>query len=178
MQTGVIIGRFQPWHIRHQKLYEEVKRECDSVAILIYSPPSSLSNPFKPDEVYRMIRNDPAVKENEDATDISIIESTKNPPKLRGRITKAIENYKNTVFFTRDYLVQLGLNLLGFRVIKKDGERCLSATEIREMIYQGNENYRRFVNKYTASLIDDLFPGRYDELRDIGYCSKRDFILF
>ncbi len=146
---GAIIGRFQPWHVDHRRLYEEVKEEYDFVIIAIYVTNPSLSNPFYPEEVYGMIRNDPAFDETN--TTISFIKSTKNPWKLKNRILRATssnadhprlnDDHKSEIV-TRDFSVYVGLKLLGFNTVKKNGTKRINASQIREMIYNNDENYK------------------------------------
>ncbi len=181
---GVIIGRFQPWHVDHRKLYEEVKEEYDFVTIAIYVTNPSLSNPFYPEEVYRMIRNDPAFDET--ITTVSFVKSTKNPWKLKNRIYQVIKNnadcyggtddHKSEIV-TRDFSVCVGLKLLGFNTVKKNGTKEINASQIREMIYNNDENYKKYVNAETISLVKSIFPERYYQLFEIGKKPKRNLVI-
>lgn len=53
--TGVMIGRFQPWHAGHQALFEAVLQKHGHVTIMVRSTPRNASNPFGTSETFQRI---------------------------------------------------------------------------------------------------------------------------
>ena len=49
--TGMLLGRYQPWHQGHQALFEKVLAKHGQVAVMIRDMPIDEKNPFSPYEV-------------------------------------------------------------------------------------------------------------------------------
>ena len=154
--NGLLIGRFQPFHLGHLEAFRFALTKVDKLWIGIGSSNKSpeKNNPFSADERKEMILS-------------SIDEITKNRiqifyiPDLDNH-QKWIENIDTIVpefdvIFTNDELTQSLYSNRGkktIEVIFKDRE-ILSGTNIREKI-QSDQDWKKFVPDGTKTVLDKI----------------------
>jgi adenylylsulfate kinase len=57
--TGMMIGRFQPWHKGHRTLFEKILEKCGQVCIGVrHTHGTTEKDPFEPKEVIQRIHDD------------------------------------------------------------------------------------------------------------------------
>ncbi len=161
MKRALIIGRFQPFHLGHIKIIEEISRACDEIIIGIGSSQEShtIKNPFTAGERIMMIKN-------------SLDSSYSNLNKKINYLIIPISDVNNNSIWVshvsslvpKFHVVYSGNNLVkrlfkeaGFLVMEqKNYDRHeYSGTEIRERIIKGIE-WEYLVPNSVVEIINEI----------------------
>jgi len=153
---ALYIGRFQPYHLGHQSVIEEIASETDEVIICIGSAQRSheLGNPFTAGERYLMISNSlrdkcianfyivPILDVNWNAVWVSHVESLIPPVEVAYTNNPLIER----LFAERGYDVRVPLMF---------NRKEYSGSEIRRRMLNG-ESWEGLVPKAVAEVINEI----------------------
>jgi len=155
---GLMMGRFQPFHLGHLDLVKQILRECDEVIITITSSQFNYleKDPFTAGERIEMIRN--SIKEsNLDLTKCIIlaIENQFNIATWSSYLESTLPHFEK-VYSGNDY-VQMLLKNSNIEVVKPkffDREKY-RATKIRSMIISG-EHWENLVPSAVSEFIKKI----------------------
>ena len=110
MQTGVFVGRFQPFHDVHKACIEHILTECDHCIVMIRNTDKTDKNPFAVDQRIPMIR-----VHFPDESKVSIVPVSDPGAQL-------------SVYIGRD---------VGYKLIQLDEQtENISATDLRKKLYE------------------------------------------
>jgi nicotinamide-nucleotide adenylyltransferase len=154
--NGLLIGRFQPFHLGHLEAFRFALSKVDKLWIGIGSSnkPSEKNNPFTADERKDMILssiNDPILNRIE----IFYIPDFENHIEWIKNIDLIVPSFD--VVFTNDELTQVLYRKRGKKVIQvpfKDRE-ILSGTNIREKIIS-DQNWQELVPEGTKTVLQKI----------------------
>ncbi|HEY7367394.1 MAG TPA: nicotinamide-nucleotide adenylyltransferase [Nitrosopumilaceae archaeon] len=154
--NGLLIGRFQPFHLGHLEAFRFALSKVDKIWIGIGSSnkPSERNNPFTADERKDMILssiNDPILNRIE----IFYIPDFENHIEWIKNIDLIVPSFD--VVFTNDELTQVLYRKRGKKVIQvpfKDRE-ILSGTNIREKILT-DQNWQELVPEGTKTVLQKI----------------------
>lgn len=158
MRRGLLVGRYQPFHIGHLKAVKDVMAENDEVIIAIGSAQFSHTskNPFTAGERIEMIRA-ALIEASLDLSKIIIV-----PIPDIGSHNLWVARVKATcprfqVVYSNNPLVTRLFKEAGYEVKQVDmyNRHVMSATEVRKRILEGKD-WRELVPKSVASLIDQI----------------------
>ena len=154
--NGLLIGRFQPFHLGHLEAFRFALSKVDKLWIGIGSSnkPSEKNNPFSADERKEMILSsiDDSIKNR---IQIFFIPDFENHEKWIENINTIVPEFD--VVFTNDELTQSLYSNLGkktIQVIFKDREN-LSGTNIREKI-TSDQDWKNLVPEGTKTVLEKI----------------------
>lgn len=141
MKKYWMAGRFQPLHYEHVDLIDRLIEQDNEVSVGIRRTNRiSKHNPFYPEEVKDMFY----------ATFGSSVQTffltTYNPFKVKEELPKG------ATFYTRDWFWAAAIKTYGIKV-KYEKRRGLSATYIRNMVYNDDFNYKLYVPQPVTDFI-------------------------
>lgn len=156
MMRGLIVGRFQPFHLGHLSVIREVLGECDDLVIVIGSAEESHTekNPFTAGERYQMIISSLTADER---ARVHII-----PVRDVNRYSVWVNHVESYVppfdaVFSNSDLTRSLFSQAGYQVSRTrayDPERY-SATEIRKRIVSG-QKWKHLVPREVAGMLEGL----------------------
>jgi nicotinamide mononucleotide adenylyltransferase len=169
MELGLILGRFQPFHKGHKSgICEQVRLDFEDVSFGVYSPPRSLKNPFKYEEIKDMIVYDfpdADVHKIDASSVISALKSSAN-------IKRKLENGSGEICIcSSDPMAYFGATAIrskGNLYSRNFPGHEISATDIRNRIYVGDKKYRDYVNGACIEIVEREFPDRLNGLDKNG----------
>ena len=154
--NGLLIGRFQPFHLGHLEAFRFALSKVDKLWIGIGSSnkPSEKNNPFTADERKEMILSsiDNSISNR---IQIFLIPDLENHQKWIENIDMIIPDFE--VIFTNDELTQLLYSKRGKKVISvpfKD-RTILSGTNIRNKIL-GDQDWQTMVPDGTKTILEKI----------------------
>lgn len=134
---GLVIGRFQPFHLGHLKMAESAAKKCDFLTIGIGSSNISgtLENPFSADERKKMIK---ASFKPEIPYEIKLIPDLNDPPRWAAWIKK---NTAFDEFYTNSEKEKKIFQDAGCKVVALPFflRRTYCASEVRFRIMSGGD---------------------------------------
>lgn len=151
MKTGLIIGRFQPFHLGHLKLIEIAANNVDKLIIGIGSSQegNTKENPFTANEREEMIKNSVNIKIPYEIIPIPDVNNDKiwvsHVKKLLPEFHVVYTNGK----LERNLFSNAGIEVRSTEIFNRD---MYSGTEIRRRMVSG-ENWEYLVPKGTAHII-------------------------
>jgi len=155
---GLMMGRFQPFHLGHLDLVRQILKECDEVIILVTSAQFNYlgKDPFTAGERIEMIHN--SLKESEvDLTRCMVIalENQFNIATWTSYLKSMLPSF-DKVYSGNDYVKML-LDDSDIKVIKPTflDRSSYNATKIRSMIMSG-DNWEQFVPFAVSSFIKKI----------------------
>jgi len=155
---GLMMGRFQPFHLGHLDLVRQILQECDEVIILVTSAQFNYleKDPFTAGERIEMI-HDSLKESNLDLTRCVVL-SSENQFNIATWFSylKSMLPHFDKVYSGNDYVKML-LDDSQVEVVKpKFLERSVyNATKIRKMIISG-ESWEKFVPLAVSSFIKKI----------------------
>ena len=158
VKRGLLIGRFQPFHLGHLKGIEHISKEVDELIILIGSAQysHSLNNPFTAGERIMMVHN-ALVEHNYDLSRYYIIPLTDtNDNRIWvAHLVTSVPAFD--IAYTHNPLVKRLLFESKISVKSHDffNRETLRATEVRNRIL-GNENWEELVPKSVIKIIKEI----------------------
>ena len=156
MKRGLIVGRFQPYHIGHHNAIRKILAKVDELIIVIGSAKQSheQKNPFTAGERIEMISQ--ALKE-EGIFEKCYIIPVEDVQENSIWTTKIIAYCpKFDVVFTNNPLVKQLFEGARFKTEKMVSEqKDIDGAKIREMMLKGNE-WKKLVPKQTVAYLDKI----------------------
>jgi nicotinamide-nucleotide adenylyltransferase len=155
---GLMIGRFQPFHLGHLELVKQILNECDEIVIALTGSQFNYieKDPFTSGERIEMIHD--TLKE--DKLDLSrcfvvAIENQNNVATWAAYLKSSLPNF-DKVYSGNDYVVML-LADSGYEVIHPNfhEREKFNGTKIRKMIANGDE-WEQFVPQAVSKLIKKI----------------------
>jgi nicotinamide-nucleotide adenylyltransferase len=172
IKRGLLIGRFQPFHLGHLSAIRDVLKEVEELVIVIGSAQYShnINNPFTAGERLTMIRN--ALKEAK--IDYSRIWIVPVPDvHLHMMWVSSVEGYtpKFNIVYSNEPLTRRLLTEAGYKVkaINFHERRLWSSTEIRKRMLK-DESWKKLVPKSVAVFIKGI--DGVNRLRDLTKSDK------
>ena|SRR3989344_6169694 len=150
MTTALFIGRFQPLHKGHLSAIEQAMEDCDMLTIGIGSAQKNgHENPFSFEERKKMIEL--SVSGN---CKIFPLEDMDNNNLWVEQIEKVCGKFD--IAYTGNPIVKKLLSEAGHKVLPVKIFPCASATEIREIMADGNPEWKKFVPKSVVEFIEEI----------------------
>lgn len=156
MTTGLIIGRFQPFHFGHLKLIETAEKNLDKLIIGIGSSQFSHTkeNPFTAEERKRMLEESLNADESQ-KFQIIPIPDVNNDKIWVSHVRKLVPEFQ--VVYTngaleRKLFSDAGIEVKSTQIFNRDN---YSGTEIRRRILEG-EDWKELVPKGTLKVIEEI----------------------
>lgn len=155
---GLMMGRFQPFHLGHLELARQILKECDEVIIAVTSSQFNYleKDPFTAGERIEMIHN--SIKESDLDLSRCIILSLENQFNVAtwSSYIKSNLPHFDKVYSGNDYVKML-LAESNIKVITPDflERQKYNATKIRSMIIS-NEEWEKFVPKAVFEFIKKI----------------------
>lgn len=158
MSIGLLIGRFQPFHLGHLSAIKQALSEVESLIIGIGSAQYSHAqhNPFSSDERRGMIEM--ALQENgieKDKFEIIPIPDINNNPKWPSHVRSLVPSF-DILFIGNDGIVKElfeKYDNVPIKKVKKEVPVC--ATDIRTAIKNG-EDYTKYLSKSTIEYLEKI----------------------
>ncbi|MBI2597787.1 MAG: nicotinamide-nucleotide adenylyltransferase [Candidatus Diapherotrites archaeon] len=156
MTRGLIVGRFQPYHIGHHEAVKRILKETDELIIVVGSSDNShsIQNPFTAGERIEMIsRALKAEKLFEKCFIVTVADVNENTV-----WTSKIKSYcpKFETVYTNNPLVKQLFEGVGVKVKKMVSQRSeIDGVKIREKMLNG-ENWKELVPAPTAKYLDEI----------------------
>ncbi|MEK6942165.1 MAG: nicotinamide-nucleotide adenylyltransferase [archaeon] len=156
MKRGLIVGRFQPYHIGHHNSVKKILQEVKELVIVVGSSDNShtISNPFTAGERIEMIsRALKADKLFEKCFIVTVADVNEN-----NIWTSKIRSYcpKFNIVYTNNPLVKQLFEGVGFKVKKMVSEKKdIDGVKIREKILEG-KGWQPLVPKAVAEYLDEM----------------------
>ncbi len=135
------IGRFQPYNLMHEEVFERMK-EFGEVAVGLLVNKLTYDNPFTYEERKEMI-----------SEDVDKIFPVPFPPNLFRMRSQLLSEVDDSTFYTRDKDAKILLEIFGFPTIYEK-RRGYSSSMIRKKIFRGDESWKTMVNDRTAEIIE------------------------
>ncbi|TFG04853.1 MAG: nicotinamide-nucleotide adenylyltransferase [Promethearchaeota archaeon] len=167
-KRGLLIGRFQPFHIGHSKGIEQIIKEMDELIILIGSAQDShsLNNPFTAGERIRMI-HEALIENNSNLSKFYIIPlaDTNDNRIWVAHLVSSVPPFD--VVYTHNPLVKRLLIESNYLVKshKFYDRDTYNATEVRKRMFN-NDNWEELVPKSVARIIKEI--SGIDRINQIG----------
>lgn len=172
VKRGLLVGRFQPFHLGHLGAIKDVLREVDELVIVIGSAQYShrINDPFTAGERLTMIRK--ALEEAE--MDCSRIWIVPVPDMhLHMMWVSAVEGYtpKFDIVYSNEPLTRRLFIEAGYKVkaMRFHERKLYSSTKIRERILK-DESWEKLVPKNVAAFIREI--DGVNRLRDLTKSDK------
>jgi nicotinamide-nucleotide adenylyltransferase len=156
---GMIVGRFQPFHMGHFNAIEYILSEVDDLIVIIAASQQSHEpdNPFTAGERYDMIRNS-LVEKLEDPSRVIIIPA--NDVKDNGlwvaHLLRLVPKFD--VVYTNNPLVSYLFKQAG-KIVKDTPlyeRKEYSADHIRDLMVAGKQTWKKLVPKAVAEVIKEI----------------------
>lgn len=172
VKRGLFVGRFQPFHMGHLNVVEEILKEVDELIIVVGSAQYShrMDNPFTTGERLIMIRK---ALDEAGINDRRIWIVPVPDVHIHMVWVSAVEGYTprfDVVYsnepLTRRLFMEAGYEVKSIRYHKRN---VYSATEIRERMLKG-ENWEELVPKSVAEFIKEI--GGVERLKDLFKSDK------
>lgn len=172
VKRGLFVGRFQPFHLGHLSVVEDILKEVDELVIVVGSAQYShrMDNPFTTGERLAMIRR--ALEEA--GIDYKRIWIVPVPDiQIHMVWVSAVEGYtpQFKIVYSNEPLTRRLFAEAGYEVksIRYHKRKVYSATEIRKRILKG-ENWEELVPKSVAEFIKEI--GGVERLKDLTKSDK------
>ncbi len=151
---GLIIGRFQPFHLGHLMLVKNVLEECDDLIIAIASAQFNylLKDPFTAGERVEMIHN--ALNDELTRCYIIPIINDENNARWFLHLRSYLPKF-DIVYSGNAYVRMLLSNYVKVKDVKFYDRSKYNASKIRELIINDGE-WRELVPKQVAEFIDKI----------------------
>lgn len=155
---GLMMGRFQPFHLGHLDLVRQILKECDEVIILVTSAQFNYleKDPYTAGERIEMIHN--SLKESSVDLNRCIILTLENQFNVAtwSSYLKSMLPYFDRVYSGNDYVKMLlkDSNIEVTKPVFLD-RRTYSGTKIRSMIVSG-ENWQKLVPAAVSNFIKKI----------------------
>ncbi|NIM26539.1 MAG: nicotinamide-nucleotide adenylyltransferase [Nitrosopumilaceae archaeon] len=155
---GLMMGRFQPFHLGHLDLVKQILKECDEVIILVTSSQFNYleKDPFTAGERLEMIHN--SIKESDVDLTRCIILAIENQFNIAtwSAYLKSMLPHFDRVYSGNDYVKMLlaDSNIEVIKPVFLDRGQY-NATKIRSMIIS-EENWEEFVPKAVVDFIKKI----------------------
>jgi nicotinamide-nucleotide adenylyltransferase len=168
LRRGLLIGRFQPFHIGHLKAIEQAASENDEVVIGIGSAQYSFTvdNPFTAGERVEMIRIGLRSAGHDLCAFIPVpIFDIGEHHLWMSRVKATVPRFD--VLYTNNPFVKLLAEAAGVRVTEPElvEREHLSGTKIRALMISGGD-WRRYVQPEVAAYLDGI--GAEERLKTIA----------
>ncbi len=172
-QHGFAVMRIQPLHNGHRLIIDRMLMECKKISIVIGSKQESrtVRNPFTFQERKLMIEN--IYRDNSRSSDIEILgmDDVGNDDIWYNSVVNLVKNGRfgmADVYYCGDKVNESYLNRGDFKIVNVDrskqvGNCNISATEIREMVRSGDENWKKFIPSQNIEYLEKLF-GIFDDI--------------
>jgi len=137
MTTGLLIGRFQPFHNGHLAYIKKILKECNKLIILIGSAQEKNTqiNPFSAEERKKMIKS--CLKDN---PNIKILSARDYPGENEKWLAQIERKTKfDVVYCGENKLVMSIFSEVGFKVKTLARINNISSSRIRELIVMGKD---------------------------------------
>ncbi len=140
IQTGLYIGRFQPFHLGHLSAIKQALKEVDQLIIGIGSSQyhREANNPFTAEERQTMIKKTLKAEEIEDHCQIFLIPDIHNDEKWVAHVKSIVPPFE-MVIVGNEGIVKTLFEKADTPVIQVKREYDISATEIRERMQEKAE---------------------------------------
>ena len=156
---GMMVGRFQPFHNGHLNAVKYILKEVDEVIIVIAASQQSheFENPFAAGERYEMIYNS-IIEELKDISRVKIIPA--NDVKDNGlwvaHVLRLIPKFD--LVYTNNPLTKLLFEQAGKEVRTPPlyERKDLSAENIRKLMREGNNQWKKLVPKAVGEFIEKI----------------------
>jgi len=155
---GLMMGRFQPFHLGHLELVKQILNECDEVIIALTGSQFNYieKDPFTSGERIEMIHQ--ALKENDvdlNRCYIVAVENQFNIATWAGYLKSTLPNFEK-VYSGNDYVAML-LADSGYEVVSPNfyEREKFNATKIRKMIANDND-WEQFVPSAVSKIIKKI----------------------
>ncbi|MFX1298840.1 MAG: nicotinamide-nucleotide adenylyltransferase [Promethearchaeota archaeon] len=167
-KRGLMIGRFQPFHLGHLKGIQQILEEVDELIILIGSAQysHSFNNPFTAGERIEMVKA--ALAENQIDLDYCYIIPLMDTNDNRIWVAHLVSSVpKFDVAYSHNALVKRLLTESKISVKSTDyfSREIYSATEVRKRMLN-NENWEELVPKSVASIIKEI--SGVERIQEVG----------
>lgn len=162
---GLMMGRFQPFHLGHLALARQILDQCDGLVVAATSAQFSYlpKDPFTAGERLEMI-HDSLAESGVDMSSciITAIENQFNIATWGGYLRAALPRF-GRVYSGNPYVSML-LSDLGIEVVSPDlvDRSKYNATSIRAMIMSGDERWEQLVPDAVRRILADI--GAYNRL--------------
>ncbi|MDQ4073439.1 MAG: nicotinamide-nucleotide adenylyltransferase [Thermoproteota archaeon] len=159
MKRGVIIGRFQPFHLGHLNIVKNVIKECEEMVIVIGSSQFNytMKNPFTAGERLWMVHE--SLKESkQDMNKIYVVPFVNDENNFRWiRTLKTITPPFDIIYSGNEFIKTL---LNGEDILVKRpsflNKTTYNGTNIRKLILQEKKEWRNLVTESVAKIILEI----------------------
>ncbi len=155
MATGLFIGRFQPFHLGHQKAIEWMAARNRGLIIGVGSSQASSTpeNPFSFDERKRMITSSLRLPADEYA--VIGVPDINDPPNWVAHVESLAPRFD--VVYSNAPLDRGLFNRAGYAVVEPPffSRKTYAATEVRRRMAEGGD-WRKLVPDGTRQVIEDV----------------------
>lgn len=157
--TGLVIGRFQPFHYGHLFIVKRAMQDCKRVIIAIGSSQESRTkrNPFTAEERMDMIdevtRN---LSPNGEIIAIKFVKDINNPPKWARHVEQEVGHF-DAAYITSEtdkiLFKDAGYNVIDVGMVSRE---VLMGENIRKLMTQKKGPWRAYVPLDTQKIIDKI----------------------
>ncbi len=153
---GIIIGRFQPYHLGHHNAIKNILNEVDEIVVVIGSSDNSYSedNPFTAGERVEMIAESLKAEMLYKKSFIVTVADVNENSLWTSRIMSYSPKFD--VVYSNNPLVKQLFEKAGFKTKKMvSNVKDIDGVKIRKMMIEGNE-WKKFVTPQTAAFLEKI----------------------
>lgn len=153
--AGLIIGRFQPFHLGHLGVVKRIVEERGSAKIAVGSAQYSDTpeNPFTYEERERMIRAALAGEVPESAYRIYRVPDIHNYPRWAKHVVGIVGGF--SAVYTANPVNERLFREAGYDIVHHEMREGVSGSAVRELIASGDDSWQEMVPEAVAQLIRD-----------------------
>ena len=154
--AGLIIGRFQPFHLGHLLTVQGIIRECGYAKVAIGSAQYSQTqkNPFTSEERERMIHAALAGVVPGSSYRIYRVPDIHDAPRWVGHVEGIVGKFSR--LYTLNPVNERLFREAGHQVVQHEKVEGMSASRIRGLIAKGEDAWQGLVPEAVASIIDEI----------------------
>jgi len=156
MAVGLFVARFQPLHKGHERAIKKALKLYERVIVVIGSADKSRteSNPFTAEERKSMLETVFSKEINEGKIEIIAIEDKASDEEWANEIIQKV-NF-DEVYTASDWVAKAFEGKKSVKKFKPFKYDVINGTNIRRLMKEGNEEWKKYVNKKVIEVISRI----------------------
>ncbi|MBU5682554.1 MAG: adenylyltransferase/cytidyltransferase family protein [Candidatus Aenigmatarchaeota archaeon] len=156
MAIGLFVARFQPLHKGHERAIKKALKLYEKVIVVIGSANKSREekNPFTAEERKLMLEAVFSKEINEGKIEVLVIEDKDSDEEWANEIINRV-NF-DEVYTASDWVAKAFEGKKSVKRFKPFKYETINGTNIRRLIKEGNEEWKKYVNRKVVEIIQKI----------------------